>query len=78
MADRRKKNINWNVADDQGETYNGMRDGVTVALLMDIRDELQTLNRLLHCQNFQNLPRTLNRIDRRLAAAAPLRRRKSP
>ena len=39
-------------------------DGAKVALLMDIRDELQHLNRTLDCPNFQNIPRTLTQIAR--------------
>lgn len=42
-------------------------DAMQVAVLMDIRDELQKLKRLLHCQHFQQIPRTLSRMDRRLA-----------
>lgn len=64
MSDRRCKNVNWLVADESGELYNGMRDGVTVALLMDIRDELQRLNNLLHCSNFVGIPKTLRSIQR--------------
>ena len=40
----------------------GVNQGVFVALLMDIRDELQRLNALLHCENFTQIPKTLNRI----------------
>jgi hypothetical protein len=31
---------------------------------MDIRDELQKLNALLHCSNFRNIPAKLERIAR--------------
>lgn len=65
-VDRRKNNLHWNVADGDGNTYDSMKDGVTVALLMDIRDELQTLNRVFACQNFQNVPRELRAIHREL------------
>lgn len=37
-------------------------DQVKVALLMDIRDELQNLNGLLHCHNFRRIPAHLNAI----------------
>ena len=33
-----------------------------VALLMDIRGELQKLNRLLNCPNFLHIPGTLRQI----------------
>jgi hypothetical protein len=34
------------------------------AVLMDIRRELQTLNRLLHCKNFTSIPQYLRDIRR--------------
>jgi len=37
---------------------------VEVAILMDIRDELKQLNRLLRCPNFLAIPYTLNKIER--------------
>jgi hypothetical protein len=72
--DTRKKNRNWYVAPPSGpdEIYTEMRDGVTVAILMDIRDELQKLNNLLHCGNFTGIPQTLKRMDRRLAQRTKL------
>lgn len=39
-------------------------DGITLAVLCVIRDELKTLNRLLHCQNFTDIPQKLDRIDK--------------
>ena len=45
------------------------RDRVTCILLQEVRDELKRLNALLHCQNFQGIPRTLTDL------AAPVRRR---
>jgi len=69
MADRRRRGIQWYVADDAGELYPDMRDGVTAALLMDIRDELQTLNRLLACPNFTQIPTTLRAIRKNTTKA---------
>ena len=37
---------------------------VGIAVLMDIRDELQHLNRTLDCEDFQAIPRKLERIAR--------------
>ena len=34
---------------------------VEIAVLMDIRDELQTLNRLLNCPHFIGIPHLLSR-----------------
>ncbi len=62
----RHKNIAWglNEADkNNAVTY----DTIKIAVMMDIRDELQKLNRLLECSNVSSMPRTLKRIDRRLA-----------
>lgn len=37
---------------------------IHAALLMDLRDELQTLNKLLACRNFTGIPATLRAIKR--------------
>lgn len=73
---QRHKNENWavngsSVADAQ------------LCVLMDIRDELQTLNDILRCPNFQDIPRKLDhlsrirvvlgRLDKRAATKAPLK-----
>jgi len=57
--------------------------GAQLAVLMDIRDELKALNKLLGCQNFLAIPHTLRSIDRtmvraerRLAKHIPLRTKK--
>lgn len=57
MADTRHKNVTWNVGDT---TW----DGVKVAVLMDIRDELQKLNRVFECHNFLAIPSDLRAIRR--------------
>lgn len=44
-------------------------------VLMDIRDELQKLNSLLHCQNFINIPTKLDTI-RRHTSRIPVPKRK--
>lgn len=61
MADTRHKDGNWRIPTTSNgavETW----DGVKIALLMDLRDELQKLNRLLHCHNFVGIPQTLKTI----------------
>lgn len=72
MADRRRANEHWNPARDDG-TITWER--VDTALLMDLRDELQKLNALLHCQNFQQIPATLKAIHRKMPARQPRKRR---
>lgn len=43
-------------------------DHVTVEVLMDIRQELRDLNRLLRCPNFTGIPTTLRSIRRAMPA----------
>lgn len=63
MPDKRHKNADWQLpTDDNGSI--GTWQAVSIAVLMDIRDELQKLNALLHCQNMRNIPRKLDRIAR--------------
>lgn len=72
MTDTRHKNANWNL----GQSNSNGRftfDQIKVAVLMDIRDELQKLNRLLHCPNFVAIPRKLDAINKKLP---PRRKRK--
>jgi len=57
----RRKNVEWNIP-DVGEHI--IVDQANLAVLMDIRDELQRLNALLHCQNFLEIPRCLRSIRR--------------
>ena len=64
----RHENVNWNLPDGT-KKHDGSRthcwNSIHTALLMDIRDALQTTNRylsVLACRNFLNIPSTLNRI----------------
>lgn len=54
----RCKDMDWNLPDVASW------DRTNAALLMDIRDELKRLNTLLHCSNFTDIPRRLERIAR--------------
>jgi len=70
----RYKNIDWNLGDlgpDGSPTWNLLQ----CALLMDIRDELQELNRLFHCPNFRDLPSAV--FDIRRATGKRKRAKKS-
>lgn len=65
MADTRHKNGNWTLhatADDK-LTW----EKVQVSVLMDIRDELQTLNRVFQCKNFLRIPYQLDQIRKQTA-----------
>ena len=67
--DTRHKNANWNVGERPSLEY------ATLAVLMDVRDELQALNRVFTCWRFQSIPDTLKQIDKRLARRMPLRQK---
>lgn len=63
----RHKNTVWNLsekpsrAQDGGEAYS--YNTIQTAVLMDIRDELQILNRVLRCPDFLRIPRHLEVIE---------------
>ena len=65
MADRRGKNVDWPPLDEDGKAPTWERIGI--AVLMDIRDELQRLNAAIYCPNFIGIPRTLRAIERNTA-----------
>jgi hypothetical protein len=62
MTDTRKKNRNWNISTNPDGTTPS--SDIQLALLMDLRDELQRLNALLNCTNFTEIPGTLLGIKR--------------
>ncbi len=68
----RHKGVNWNLPERQLQDWTQ----VSVAVLMDIRDELQTLNRIMSCFQVARMSNDINRIDRRLAKHAPLKAKK--
>lgn len=74
MEDTRLANRNWNVGGDDGKARDW--DCVKIAVLMDIRDELQKLNRLLGCSNFLSIPATLRSIRRNTHKLRPPKKRK--
>lgn len=64
MANRRQKNVAWAVLDENGRQYTGDYGAAQLAVLMDLRDEIQKLNQLLHCRNFTDIPKMLRSIQR--------------
>lgn len=60
MADTRQKNVRWTVADTAGNV--GTWEQAQAAILMDIRDELQTLVRIFQCPNFQGIPWDVKKV----------------
>lgn len=68
-------NANWSVVDENtGVVPTWERAGI--AVLMDIRTELQRLNNLLSCPNFTAIPGTLRTIAQHTTPQKP-RKRKS-
>lgn len=57
----RHANSNWELP--ESVTW----EQASLAVLMDIRGELQNLNRLLHCANFLGIPHKLDQIRRNTA-----------
>ena len=74
----RHKNVDWNLPLDSGNPNRHTWDSIHTALLMDLRDELQRLNSLMHCSHvvrgFLALSKIASRDEsafkRRVAAAA--------
>lgn len=61
-GDTRCANSTWTIraADQTGASW----EGAQLAVLMDLRDELQKLNRLLGCDRFVGIPSVLAQIAR--------------
>lgn len=59
MADTRRANVNWNLP----EGVNSW-DAARLAVLMDIRDELRTLNAVFRCHNALAIPQLLREIKK--------------
>jgi len=70
----RHKDENWNLPEGT-PTANGSREhqwnSIQAAVLMDIRDEIKSLNALLHCPNFLRIPHKLDEIRRNTAKKKP-------
>ena len=63
----RHRNANWTLSGSDSpldEREPQSWEQVSIAVLMDIREELQRLNSLLHCHNFLEFPRVLRQIRR--------------
>lgn len=69
----RRKDVNWSI--DEGVP--GLA-GASLAVLMDIRDELKQLNITLGCFRVRRMCDDVHRIDKRLAAHMPLNKPKKP
>ncbi len=68
------RNTAWSVWKDDSNTYDA--DQVQRAILLDIREELRTLNRVFACPNFLQIPRVLRSIRRNTYKPRPKGRKK--
>lgn len=64
---KRFKDCNWLFDPAQNGSIQTWEQA-QVAVLMDIRDELKTLNALLHCHNFTSIPTILRGIRTKIPA----------
>jgi Tfp pilus assembly protein PilO len=62
---KRLKDQTWTFATDTFGNYSNAQ--IQAAVLQDIRDELQKLNRVFACPNFQDVPQILREIRRNTA-----------
>jgi len=69
----RLKNQQWSIATDSKGDITVIESAI-LAVLMDLRDEMQALNRLLHCPNFVDIPHKLERIVRKRTTCQVCRR----
>lgn len=63
----RFKNKNWSVGGEEDVNGEAVRwpdtwQGQQLAVLMDVRDELQKLNNIFGCHNFLEIPRVVKAI----------------
>ena len=61
---RQHKDVEWAMPDKMS---NGTWEQVGIIVLMGIRDQLQLLNSMLRCPNFQQIPAKLDAIKRNTA-----------
>lgn len=60
VEDTRRKNVTWGLPSTQSGPTSV--EAASLAVLMDIREELQILNHVFKCPNFLVIPRTLQKI----------------
>jgi hypothetical protein len=64
MTDTRHKDANWRVHNNMDGTVPSQ--DARLAVLMDIRDELKALNRIMQCSNVSRGFVAMQNIDRRM------------
>jgi hypothetical protein len=75
MVDRRHKDGKWQAGDSDGVVPTWER--AQLAVLMDLRDELKKLNRVLECPNFLAIPSYLRSINRKTARIPAKKKKKA-
>lgn len=68
---RKHKNVDWSLPTNERGALTDWQK-VEIAVLMDIRDQLQELNATLGCYRLQRMSDDIHRIDRRLQKHMPL------
>lgn len=69
----RRANVNWAISNTEEEVP-GIGHA-QLAVLMDIRDELQKLNAVFACFNFTNMPAILRQIRKNTANLQKVKRK---
>lgn len=65
MPDTRQKNKDWRVTTEDGKYWEGIDGAIFLAVMLDLRDELRSMNSklsVLQCSNFLKIPQTLKDI----------------
>lgn len=77
----RFKNIAWNTTGElrsDGRIYNATEADKQIQVLMDIRDELRDLNKLLGCHNAIAIPSLLRDIKKNTTKRKPAKKGTKP
>lgn len=61
----KEKGWDWTIPQNANGNY--AVESASLSVLKDIRDELQSLNRLLHCYNCIDIPKKLDKIVKNTA-----------
>jgi hypothetical protein len=65
----RNRSVEWGIYDLGNGIVNP--EDARLAVLMDIRDELKSLNAIFKCKNFQDIPKILRSIQRKRRPGRP-------
>lgn len=74
MSDTRHKNTNWQIFPNFTGKFS--HEGAMLVVLMDLRDELQSLVRIFSCPNFIEIPTILQKIEKNTMKKMDKKKRK--